>query len=429
MDQAKKTYLTGFSGGADSTAALLWALENLQDSGDRIVAVHFNHHLRGSESDAEAAHAAEFAAVRNVEFRLVDLDIAPGSNLESRARQARLEAWHKLCCEYENPVVITGHHQDDCIENMFLRIGRGSNVSGLTGLQRYAEIGGVKFFRPLLEMSRAEIEIFLHDRGVDRWAVDSSNLTGDHRRNVLRNQILPELYRIFPGGRNAVAQTLDNLTADAEYLERETHRLYREGEPETVDFWQRLPPALFARAAQLFVNEKCGSGLPLNRSSLQRFSDAVRSGTGGVIPLSGGRSLRISGGRLRVNDDTPGVLLWNWREQPELRWGKWLLTAEPAAEVPAQAGLDEAFFDPDTLPEVLTVGAAEAGEKMTPFGTSRTVSIKKLRIDRKIPAFPAVPVVRDGARRVLWVAQVRHSDLCKVEKKRFCIRIFVEKTE
>ena len=132
---------------------------------------------------------------------------------------------------------------------------------------------------------------------------------------------------------------------------------------------------------------------------------------------------------MRVNDDTPGVLLWNWREQPELRWGKWLLTAEPAAEVPAQAGLDEAFFDPDTLPEVLTVGAAEAGEKMTPFGTSRTVSIKKLRIDRKIPAFPAVPVVRDGARRVLWVAQVRHSDLCKVEKKRFCIRIFVEKTE
>jgi hypothetical protein len=179
----------------------------------------------------------------------------------------------------------------------------------------------------------------------------------------------------------------------------------------------------------MFVNEKCGGELPLNRSSLQRFSDAVRSGSSGIIPLSGGRSLRISGGRLSINDHTPGELVWNWREQPELRWGEWTLTAEQAAEVPAQAGQHEAYFDPESLPDELIVGAVEVGEKMIPFGTSRTVSIKKLRIDRKIPAFPAVPVVRDRDRRVLWVAQVRHSDLCKVEKKRSCIRIFVEKTE
>ena len=103
MDDEKKTLLVGFSGGADSTAALLLLHESLEH-GNRLVAVHFNHHLRGVESDLEAENAARFAFERNIEFRLIDLNIAPGGNLEARARQARLEAWKKLSCEYENAV-------------------------------------------------------------------------------------------------------------------------------------------------------------------------------------------------------------------------------------------------------------------------------------------------------------------------------------
>ena len=156
MDDEKKTLLVGFSGGADSTAALLLLHERMEQ-GNRLVAVHFNHHLRGAESDLEAENAARFAFERNIEFRLIDLNIAPGGNLEARARQARLEAWKKLVSEYDNPIVVTGHHQDDCIENMFLRMGRGSNVSGLTGLQMTSEVEGVKFYRPLINYSREDI--------------------------------------------------------------------------------------------------------------------------------------------------------------------------------------------------------------------------------------------------------------------------------
>ena len=158
MNETKKTFLVGFSGGADSTAALLMLHERMKN-GNRLVAVHFNHHLRGAESDSEAVNARNFAKLRNIEFRLIDLDIAPGSNLEARARQARLEAWKKLVAEYENAIVVTGHHQDDCIENMFLRMGRGSNVSGLTGLQITSEVEGVKFFRPLIiyKIGRAHV--------------------------------------------------------------------------------------------------------------------------------------------------------------------------------------------------------------------------------------------------------------------------------
>ena len=64
MNETKKTFLVGFSGGADSTAALLLLHERME-KGNRLIAVHFNHHLRGAESDAEAENAARFAAERN----------------------------------------------------------------------------------------------------------------------------------------------------------------------------------------------------------------------------------------------------------------------------------------------------------------------------------------------------------------------------
>lgn len=133
--------LVGFSGGADSTALLMLAARGAEKSGCELLAVHFNHHLRGAESDKEALDAEEFARKLKVKFLKIDLHIPPGGNLESRARQARLEKWKELCRNYSDPVVLLGHHKDDLIENFFIRTGRGSNASGLTGMQLYSGKG------------------------------------------------------------------------------------------------------------------------------------------------------------------------------------------------------------------------------------------------------------------------------------------------
>ena len=285
MDETKKTFLVGFSGGADSTAALLFMLERIEQ-GDRLVAVHFNHHLRGAESDLEAENAARFAAERNIEFRLIDLHIAPGSNLEARARQARLAAWKALSSEYENAVVITGHHKDDCIENMFLRIGRGSNVSGLTGLHLYSEVEGVKFFRPLIIYSRKEIEAFLIERGVTKWAVDSSNQECDYSRNVLRNKILPELYKLFPGGRKAFCRTLDNLSEDAAFIGREALFRYRNAEDKfSVEFWRGQDKALIVRMLKMLCEELFSDDRPVRSGAVEQFYSMVNEEKSGVCVL------------------------------------------------------------------------------------------------------------------------------------------------
>ena len=426
MDEAKKTFLIGFSGGADSTAALLLLQEN---SDSRIVAVHFNHHLRGAESDREAENAARFAAVRNIEFRLIDLDIAPGGNLEARARKARLEAWKKLSSEYENAVVVTGHHRDDCIENMFIRMGRGSNVSGLTGLQLTSEVEGVKFFRPLLIYSRMEIEEFLRERGIVSWAVDSSNLSCDYSRNALRNKILPELYQLFPGGRKAFEQTLSNLEYDASFIDGEALFRYRNADDRfEVEFWQDQPRALTVRMLKMLCKELFGDDRPLSSGMVESFAAMVEAGKSGICVLDETRKLYFADGRIfpleKVEDFE---LLWDHRNDPELSLpGNWKISCEMVDKMPESCQSDEAFFDVDELPEQLTVSSVQTGEKMVPFGRVNPVPLKKLRVDAKVPALQVPPVLKAG-NQIIWFPGIRRSNAALVTEKSRIIRFFMEK--
>ena len=206
-----KKLFCGFSGGADSTAALLLALKCRDKFDLQLTAVHINHHLRGAESDKEAEDAEKFARDHQTEFLRFDIELAPGSNLEARAREARLHIWQQLCAGDPESAVILGHHADDRMENLFLRLGRGSNVSGLTGLRAVSTVGGVKFIRPLYNWRKREIEEFLRSENICCWALDSSNDKADVSRNVLRKVLLPELMKILPSGDAGILRSLEML--------------------------------------------------------------------------------------------------------------------------------------------------------------------------------------------------------------------------
>ena len=150
----------GFSGGADSTAALLLTRELRDELDLRLTAVHFNHHLRGAESDAEALAAKQFSAQLNVDFLLIDLDVTPlpGEGVEAAARRLRLCHWQRLVSPLPHAAVVLGHHAGDAAENLLIRIFRGSNASALAGMSPRSELGGVTILRPLLDLSRPEIE-------------------------------------------------------------------------------------------------------------------------------------------------------------------------------------------------------------------------------------------------------------------------------
>lgn len=400
----------GFSGGADSTAALLLARKFQFIFGYELQAVHFNHHLRGSESDAEAEKAALFARSLDIPFQCIDLYPDQTANLESAAREARLAAWKKLLPP-EKSAVVLGHHADDRRENLIIRLCRGSNSWGASSMRSTSVIDGITFIRPLLHMTRKEIETFLSECGVSCWAEDSSNSSQLFLRNYLRNKMLPELEHRFPGALKGLDRSINALECDADFINSVAAALPQE-KKSSLAFWRTQHDAVKIRLLRELTGEIPTYDLLARvKKELERTTPELRK-----IPVGRDKAILLKNDTLSFSaapSAAPAAEMWNWRREPVKRWGNGLFTVTPA-KTAAHCTPDCAFFDGDLLPEVLEIGPVRTGEKMIPFGTASEKKIKKLRTDRRIGAERKLPVLRDGSGRVYWAVMVRNSALAAV---------------
>ena len=202
-------YIVALSGGADSVALLLL----LKEQGFRIHAAHCNFHLRGEESDRDETFCVELCGRLGIELHRVHFDTNTYADLhhvsiEMAARELRYRWFEQLRQDIWAAAVCVAHHQNDSVETILMNIIRGTGLRGLTGIQ--ARNGFV--LRPLLCVSRDEIERFLSERG-QSYVTDSSNLTEDYMRNKIRLQVLPLLQTLNPAVLNHILQTAENLAA------------------------------------------------------------------------------------------------------------------------------------------------------------------------------------------------------------------------
>lgn len=202
-------YIVALSGGADSVALLLL----LKEQGFRIHAAHCNFHLRGEESDRDEAFCVELCGRLGIELHRVHFDTNTYADLhhvsiEMAARELRYRWFEQLRQDIGAAAICVAHHQNDSVETILMNIIRGTGLRGLTGIQ--ARNGYV--LRPLLCVSRDEIERFLSERG-QSYVTDSTNLTEDYMRNKIRLQVLPLLQTLNPAVLNHILQTAENLAA------------------------------------------------------------------------------------------------------------------------------------------------------------------------------------------------------------------------
>jgi len=185
----------GVSGGADSVALLLLLEQLSAELGIRLAVLHFNHQLRGAESDADESFVAQLAAERGIEFLAGREDVAAaarahGWNLEDAARRLRYSFFASLVKAGRVTRVAVAHTADDQAETVLARLVRGTGPAGLAAI--YPVKGHV--VRPLLEIRRAELRDYLPTLG-QSWREDPSNLDLTRLRARLRHQILPVLER------------------------------------------------------------------------------------------------------------------------------------------------------------------------------------------------------------------------------------------
>lgn len=189
-------YVIAFSGGLDSTVLLHALAQNSEVPDVPILAIHVDHALQSDSADW-SKHCAQIAAELEIDFRslLVDVQLESGKGPEASARDARYAA---LSAELSNDDwLLSAHHREDQAETLLLNLIRGSGPAGVAGIGDVRRFGPGWLVRPMLNVDRADIELYANETGL-HWIEDPSNEDQRFDRNFLRHAVLPRLKSRWP---------------------------------------------------------------------------------------------------------------------------------------------------------------------------------------------------------------------------------------
>ncbi len=218
-----KRYLLAFSGGLDSTVLLHLLASVKEIINPEVVAIHIDHGLQ-QESSEWGRHCNDFCTQLDIPLEILSLSLQPvsGESREAQAREARYAAIQQLMQPGE--ILLAAHHRDDQAETLLLNLMRGSGVKGLAAMPAIRHFGEGWLARPLLEISRPEIEAYAAEHKLS-WIDDPTNALTDFNRNYLRHEILPRLTRRWPAAAASIADSASHLAEAAQLLDKESDKL------------------------------------------------------------------------------------------------------------------------------------------------------------------------------------------------------------
>lgn len=217
------TVVVGVSGGPDSMA-LLYLMDNLKKELDLfLVCAHVDHNVR-AESNDERRFLEKFCESKGIYFKYMKIETYGDDNFENEARTIRYNYFDKLVKEYNAKFLLTAHHGDDLIETILMRIVRGSSLKGYSGFSRIVEKEGYKILRPLITVTKEQIENFDKQNGIE-YVIDKTNFDDTHTRNRYRKYVLPFLKSENPNVHLKFLKFSEILLENNAYIDKEMNNL------------------------------------------------------------------------------------------------------------------------------------------------------------------------------------------------------------
>jgi len=438
--------LVAVSGGADSIALLhvLWLLKADRHIDAQLVCAHLNHQLRGSESRADEDFVVSQAARLGVDIVTRRLDVkryaaASGLSIETAARKWRIETLREIAEQNGCESIATGHHKNDNAETIVQRLVRGTGFRGLTGIwPRRRFDNGACFVRPLLCVTRDEIQQYLNSRGV-KWHEDSSNRELEFRRNFVRHRLLPEIQKDCA---EPVVEQLWQLSRQMrkfqDYLDRQVELIWHKlAQPSRGRVGIDLPgfrsqPDLIK--TELIRRALCwlGSGEgDLTEGHFERVIDLANQNISNrILELPDGfrlwreykRLIFAAPGRADANEEPVSGQTVKLKIPGSTCFGDSVIEAKLTEYNGAaldgfkaeKDGLVE-WFDYDRLALPLTVRFRRDGDKFIPLGMKAEKKVGQFLTDAQTPQDirNKVLIVSD-AEKIIWVWPIRISDQAKI---------------
>lgn len=417
----KENVLIGLSGGADSVCLSL-VLKKLSKQYDLILsAVYIDHGLRPQDTDKEIAFCENFARTQGMGFNVRRIRASSKhikrkrQNLHDELRQLRYSEYRKLAFELSAGSIALGHTRDDQAETLVMRMIRGAGLRGLSGIYPV----NCCIIRPLIEVSRYDIEDFLKQQG-QAYIDDPSNQKDIYLRNKIRHSVIPVLKNLNPNLSETLAHIADANREDEDLLElitaREFENIFSDKTHNMIELFlkpfMQLHPAMKRRVIRRAVEAIAGLW-GISMGHIDTVIALVEEGsTGGVIHLPGGIRAVKEYNTFKITTTIPKKLSSYHLDVPGSLYLKETgLTLEASIEhgnMHLKKQQNIAAFDFNRVKPPLCVRSRQPGDFFFPQGFGKKKKLQDLFVDLKIPkeARDAIPVVTSGD-DIIWIAGYR----------------------
>ncbi len=433
--------LIALSGGADSVC-LFKALQKLQKQWQiTLVAAHVHHGLRGKDADADEAFVRKLCAESNVPLFVKHADVAlmakeAGVGIEDMGRRVRYAFFEEILRKENLNKIATAHHAGDNVETVLMRLMRGTGPLGLGGIPY--QNGAV--IRPLLKATRAEIETFLHEEGL-QWQTDSTNEETVFTRNRIRHQLIPLIEREYnPNFQQRFTEQIELYAACGAYIKNETKDLFnRVAMPVTGGYsfcckeLQSVSPFLVQTLLYDVISslqEEPEVGMAAVKSAYQLLNKSQ-----GKADLGRRITAQICHGKLYIQKER---MQHSFEYIIEPQGAVFIPEAEQTVSFEETIGVSQeksgkvVFLNPEALQgKKLYFRSRKEGDYFYPSGMGGRQKLKDFFINNKVPAFmrDAVPILTADD-DVVWVVGYRADEryLAKSNQKK-TLRLSLESTK
>lgn len=419
------TFLVGFSGGGDSLC-LLDVLRSLSKKyGFKLVALHLNHNWRGDESLQEELNCKKFCQENGIEFVSETLS-ANEQKTESFARESRYNFFLKHAKNYPNSSIFTAHTRTDNAETLIYRMIKGTGIKGLQGILPKRFVDGVALYRPLLQISRKQIEDYCNSNGLVSNN-DSSNLDTNYKRNFIRHKIVPLFEEINFNAEKSIVSLAELAISQTkiveEYMTLIMKDVYADGKLLTEKFKN-----LSEEVMQQIIYDACLKlDLDYDRKKITNILDFIKSNfeskSGSRYSLANGLWLFVSSkyiyvieqvkaeeNKMEIQINSEGE--WDFSDKKTFSLKKHVENAD--FKFPKEDALI-AYVNLEDVGADLTVRTRRDGDFITPFGMTGSMKLKKYLNSKRVSQHEkdGLVLLAKGS-EVLWVAGVGLSNKLKV---------------
>ena len=418
----RETLVVAVSGGVDSMV-LLHLL--LKERALKLIVGHFNHGLRGQESDDDERFVAERARTCGVPFHAGRGDTAGqaklrGVGIQEAARDLRYDFLVRLRETAGSGLIATGHHADDNAETILLHLFRGAGVQGMAGIP----VARDGIIRPLLFAGREEIEEYARNENIP-FRTDSSNAKDGYTRNVVRHHVLPLLKELVsPAVVGNINRSGDNFRTVAAYLKEETQKVLeactigRNGEGIYLSVPELMARPLLLRQHAILAALEEVSGAPPASERVAAVLGLLDNEPGTIVTIPGGTEALRNRDEIviRLRSETGGFSITVDPGQEYMLSG-FRFASGLVGSRGGSVGRETEYADAgETGTQGMTLRNWREGDSFVPLGMSGRKKISDFFVDEKIPVQEKhrIPILLTAGGEVIWVCGMRLDDRFKI---------------